>query len=332
VAKGFGMTEVALEGLTKSYGPKMHGQGQVIGPVSLEVRRGELVSLLGPSGCGKTTVLRMIAGFAKPASGRIRLRDEDVTASPPHLRRAALVFQSYALFPHLSVFENIAFGLRRRRMAKAELVPRVARMIAVMRLDGLADRLPQALSGGQQQRVALARALVIEPAVILLDEPFSSLDTKLRETTRMELRRLQQELGFTAILVTHDQGEALSISDRIAVMDKGLLVQIGSAQDIYYRPVSPFVAEFVGRSNRVPGGILRPESIRILPADAPEGQLATVSSCAFLGAASELTVRLHDGLMLTLAADGQAPLRHAPGAQIRVAWPQDAVITFGGPS
>ncbi|MFI5012703.1 MAG: ABC transporter ATP-binding protein [Hyphomicrobiales bacterium] len=321
------MTEVALEGLTKTYGPN-----QVIGPVSLEVRRGELLSLLGPSGCGKTTVLRMIAGFVTPTSGSIRLRDEEVTASPPHRRRAALVFQNYALFPHLSVFENIAFGLRRRRLAKAEIAARVARMIAMMRLEGLADRLPPALSGGQQQRVALARALVIEPAVILLDEPFSSLDTKLREATRMELRRLQQELGFTAILVTHDQGEALSISDRIAVMDAGRLVQIGSAQDIYYRPASPFVAEFVGRANHVPGGILRPESIRILPADAPEGQTATISACAFLGAASELTVRTADGLVLTIAADGQAPLRHPPGTQIKIAWPRDAVISFGGPS
>jgi putative spermidine/putrescine transport system ATP-binding protein len=327
VAQGSGMSELALSGLVKAF-----GTGQRIGPVSLEVRRGELVSLLGPSGCGKTTVLRMIAGFVAPTQGNVTLRDEDVTRRPPHLRPAALVFQNYALFPHLSVFENIAFGLRRRRLAKAEITERVGRMIATMRLDGLAERRPKALSGGQQQRVALARALVIEPAVILLDEPFSSLDSKLRESTRAELRHLQRQIGFTAVLVTHDQGEALSISDRIAVMEQGQIVQLGTAQDIYYRPASRFVAEFIGRSNPVPGGVLRPESIRILPAEAEEGHLATVCSCVFLGAASELVIRTEDGLTLTVAADGQAPLRHAPGSRLKVTWPQDAVIAFGGSS
>lgn len=318
------MNEVELEGLTKSYGP-----AQTIGPVSLGVQSGELLSLLGPSGCGKTTVLRMIAGFVTPSGGTIRLRGIDVTRVPPHRRQAALVFQNYALFPHLTVFDNVAFGLRRRGAPKAEIARRVDRLIGMMRLEGLADRLPAKLSGGQQQRVALARALAIEPAVILLDEPFSSLDTKLRESTRFELRALQQEVGFTAILVTHDQGEAMSISDRIAVMRDGRVEQVGSAQEIYYHPASPFIAEFVGRTNRVEGGLVRPEAIRIVDDATPGAMAATIDACAFLGGSSELVVRTESGLSLTIAADGQAPLRHPPGSQIRITWPQDAVIKFG---
>ncbi len=316
------MSEVELQDLAKSFAP-----GTTIGPVSIAVERGELLSLVGPSGCGKTTILRMIAGFVAPTTGTIRLRGADITQAPPHRRQAALVFQNYALFPHLTVFDNVAFGLRRRGVDRAEITRRVERLIAMMRLDGLAFRLPKALSGGQQQRVALARALAIEPAVILLHEPFSSLDAKLRESTRFELRTLQQELGFTAILVTHDQAEALSISDRLAIMRDGKLEQLGTAEDVYYRPATPFVAGFVGHANQVGAGIVRPESIRIV--DAADAMLAIVESCAFHGSSSELLVRTESGLSLTVAADGRAPLRHPPGSSIRIAWPQDAVITFG---
>jgi putative spermidine/putrescine transport system ATP-binding protein len=318
------MSEVVLDALTKTY-----AGGQTIGPVSLSVAKGEMLALLGPSGCGKTTVLRMIAGFVVPSGGAIRLRDADVTRAPAHRRDAALVFQNFALFPHLNVFDNLAFGLRRRNVARADIARRVDRLIAMMRLDGLAERRPSALSGGQQQRVALARALAIEPAVILLDEPFSSLDTQLRESTRFELRALQQEIGFTAILVTHDQGEALSISDRIAIMHAGRLEQVGTSQDVYYRPATPFVAGFVGNANRIAGGILRPESIAIVEDPARDAVAATVIGTAFLGASSEISARLSDGTELTLIADGRAPTRYPAGSAIRLTWAPDAIISFG---
>jgi putative spermidine/putrescine transport system ATP-binding protein len=319
------MNDVELDALAVRY-----PGGSLIGPVTLAVARGEMLSLLGPSGCGKTTVLRMLAGFVKPTAGSIRLRGEDVTRTPPHRRGAALVFQNFALFPHLSVADNIAFGLRRRGVAKDEIARRVARLIAQMRLDGLAERPPAMLSGGQQQRVAIARALAIEPALVLLDEPFSSLDAKLRESTRFELRALQQEIGFTAILVTHDQGEALSISDRVAVMNAGRLEQLGTPQEVYNRPATAFVANFVGRANPVPGGIVRPEAIRIVTANTPGALAGTVTAAAFLGERSEIVLRGPDGETLTVAADGAAPLRHPPGSPIWVTWPPEAVVSFGG--
>lgn len=318
------MNEVEIAGLTKVFDPR-----QTIGPVTLDVRRGELLSLLGPSGCGKTTVLRMIAGFVTPTAGAIHLRGLDITHRPAHRRDVALVFQNFALFPHLDVFENVAFGLRRRGEAAQAVRTQVDQLVAIMKLEGLERRLPKALSGGQQQRVALARALAIKPTVILLDEPFSSLDTKLRESTRFELRALQRELGFTAILVTHDQGEALSISDHIAVMRNGRVEQFGTAQDIYYQPATPFIAEFVGRSNHVAGGIIRPESIRITAPGTPGSHLATVEAAAFLGSSCELVIRTQEGVSLTLIADGQASHRHPPGSAIRVAWPEEAIIKFG---
>jgi putative spermidine/putrescine transport system ATP-binding protein len=318
------VSDVALEGVAKSYGP-----GQTIGPVSFSVDRSELVSLLGPSGCGKTTILRILAGLVKPTAGTVRLRGVDVTSMPAHRRNAALVFQNYALFPHLSVFANIAFGLRRRRVARTEIAARVARLIGMMRLEGLAERLPSALSGGQQQRVALARALAIEPAVILLDEPFSSLDARLRESTRFELRALQQELGFTAILVTHDQAEALALSDRVVVMRAGRVEQIGTAREIHERPATVFVAEFVGRANRVQGGVLLPEAIRLVDPAEPGAHAATVEAAAFLGASSELVVRTAGGAVLKVLADGEAPQRHPPGSVVGVLWDEASVIGIG---
>ncbi len=319
------MSEVELDGLATQYAGAEPGAGTV-GPVSLSVQRGELLALLGPSGCGKTTVLRMLAGFVAPTAGTIRLRGRDVTRVRPHRRGVALVFQSFALFPHLSVFDNIAFGLRRHGAGWAEIRLKVARLIEQMRLDGLAERMPAALSGGQQQRVAIARALAIEPAVVLLDEPFSSLDAKLRESTRQELRGLQQALGFTAILVTHDQSEALSIADRVAIMRAGRLEQVGTPTEVYQRPATRFVAGFVGRANTVPGGIVRPEAIRVV---AVGGVACRVVEAAFLGASSELLVEAADGIRLTLVADGMAPARHPVGSTIHVTWPQDAVVSFG---
>ncbi|MGH7072311.1 MAG: ABC transporter ATP-binding protein [Acetobacteraceae bacterium] len=318
------MSEVQVEEIAKSF-----GSGSRIGPVSFSVRKSELLSLLGPSGCGKTTILRIIAGFIEPTAGTVRLQGADVTKTPPHRRNAALVFQNYALFPHLSVFENIAFGLRRRRIGRAEIAAKVDRLITMMRLNGLALRTPGGLSGGQQQRVALARALAIEPAVILLDEPFSSLDARLRETTRLELRAIQQELGFTAILVTHDQAEALSISDRLVVMRAGRIEQIGSAREIYEHPATAFVGDFVGRANRVPGGLLRPEAIHIVPVTDQGALPATVKAASYLGAASELLVLTTDGRDLIVLADGLAPSRYPPGSAIGLAWDKDSLIRTG---
>jgi putative spermidine/putrescine transport system ATP-binding protein len=200
---------------------KRYGATRAVAGVDLAVAPGELVALLGPSGCGKTTTLRMVAGFVEPTAGRILMGGADITRMPPHKRNAGMVFQSYALFPHLSVADNIAFGLRRRGVPRAEIAERVAKMVSLLQLNGLEQRLPKQLSGGQQQRVAVGRALVINPAVLLLDEPFSNLDALLRDSTRIEMRRLQKTLGLTTLFVTHDQAEAMAISDRIAVMHKG---------------------------------------------------------------------------------------------------------------
>jgi ABC-type Fe3+/spermidine/putrescine transport system ATPase subunit len=242
--------EIRLEALCKHYGATV-----AVHEVSLSIEKGELVALLGPSGCGKTTTLRMIAGFVEPTSGRIHVQGRDITRLPPYRRDTGMVFQNYALFPHLTVAENIAFGLARRGLERGLIRTRVGEMVSMMRLQGLEDRLPQRLSGGQQQRVAVARALVINPTVLLLDEPFSNLDAKLRESTRVELRRIQHSLGLTSIFVTHDQQEAMAIADRIAVMDGGRVVQVGRAADIYERPASRFVAEFIGQASFLSGRI-----------------------------------------------------------------------------
>jgi spermidine/putrescine ABC transporter ATP-binding subunit len=228
---------------------KRYGDVTAVSGVSLEVAAGDFVALLGPSGCGKTTVLRSIAGIVEPDEGEILLNGESLVGRPIHSRGAALVFQNYALFPHLSVFENVAFGLRMRRVARNELQRRVDEALNLVRLDALAKRLPGELSGGQQQRVALARALVIRPSLLLLDEPLSNLDARLREEMRGEVRRLQRELGVTAVLVTHDIEEAFSVADRIAVMHEGRIVQTGTPSEIYAAPTSRLVAEFVGHAN-----------------------------------------------------------------------------------
>ncbi|MQL50736.1 polyamine ABC transporter ATP-binding protein [Desulfofundulus thermobenzoicus] len=241
---------VQLVNVTKSF-----GEGLAVDNVSLDIRPGEFLTLLGPSGCGKTTTLRMIAGFEQPTGGDILLDGESVLGKPPYARNVNTVFQSYALFPHMTVFENIAFGLKMKGQKKETIVPRVNKAIELVDLSGKERAYPQELSGGQQQRVALARALVMEPRVLLLDEPLSALDLKLRKQMQLELKHLQRQLGITFVYVTHDQEEALTMSDRIAVMNAGVIEQIGTPREIYERPVSVFVATFIGDSNILEGTI-----------------------------------------------------------------------------
>ncbi|MBL8590358.1 MAG: ABC transporter ATP-binding protein, partial [Methylobacteriaceae bacterium] len=236
---------LSLRGLTKRF-----GDVRAVDRLDLDVVKGELVAFLGPSGCGKTTSLRMIAGLSPASEGSIHVDGRDLTGVPAHRRDMGVVFQSYALFPHLTVARNVAFGLEMRGVERAEIGRRVEEAIALVRLTGLGDRKPAQMSGGQQQRVALARALVIRPSILLLDEPLSNLDAKLRDEMRAEIRDIQQRLGITAIFVTHDQVEALTMCDRVAVMNAGKLEQLGSPQDLYERPASAFVAAFVGRTNR----------------------------------------------------------------------------------
>ena len=244
------MSALTFDGLGKRY-----GDVDVVSDVSLKIAEGEFVSLLGPSGCGKTTMLRMVAGLIEPSRGRVLIGEEDVTALPPNKRGLGLVFQSYALFPHLTVFENVAFGLRRRKITGAELNRRVKEALARVRLDAFSERYPRQLSGGQQQRVAIARALAPRPRVLLLDEPLSNLDAQLRDEMQIELKRLQRGLGVTTLFVTHDQGEALSMSDRVCVVAKGVVQQFASPEDIYHRPATGFVAGFIGKPNRLSGTV-----------------------------------------------------------------------------
>jgi len=240
---------LAIQNIVKKF-----AEHTALAGVSLEIRAGEFFTLLGPSGCGKTTLLRIIAGLEVPTEGRILLLGQDLAGLPAHQRPVNTVFQSYALFPHLSVWENIAFGLKSRRMPKAEVERRVRYGLEILQLEKFAQRLPHQLSGGQKQRVALARALVNEPQVLLLDEPMSALDAKLRTEVQVQLRRLQQQLGLTFILVTHDQDEAMAVSDRIALMRMGRLEQVGTPEEVYERPRTRFAAEFLGAANLIQGG------------------------------------------------------------------------------
>ena len=241
---------LVLENVSKFF-PQRDGEGEVraVDQVSLTIHEGEFVTLLGPSGCGKTTTLRLISGFEMLTSGRILLDDKDISNRPPNKRDMAMVFQSYALFPHMSVYKNIAYGLRIKRVPGKEIRERVERVLDLMGLRGLGERRPNELSGGQQQRVALARSLVVEPRVLLFDEPLSNLDAKLRVQMRSEIRNIQRRLNITSVYVTHDQVEAMALSDRIVVMNQGKIEQIGSPEEIYRRPTSRFVADFIGRAN-----------------------------------------------------------------------------------
>ncbi|NLL37628.1 MAG: ABC transporter ATP-binding protein [Fretibacterium sp.] len=240
---------VRLENIVKIFQDPQSGQKvTAVDNVSFELLPGELVTLLGPSGCGKTTVLRMLSGFEQPSSGRILIGGTDVTQVPANKRDTAMVFQSYGLFPHMNVFDNVAYGLKLRKLPHAEVEEKVLRFLDMVGLKDLAKRPPSRLSGGQQQRVALARSLIVEPSVLLLDEPLSNLDALLREQMRVEIRRLQKSLGITAMYVTHDRVEAMSLSDRIIVMQSGRIIQIGTPSEIYRNPVNPFVAGFVGKA------------------------------------------------------------------------------------
>ena len=247
---------LTLENISKVFPPRGAGsEVTAVHNVSLDIEKGELVTLLGPSGCGKTTTLRIIAGFEFPTFGKIILDGQEINALPPHKREMSMVFQSYAIFPHLTVFENIAYGLNVQRLSKSVIKERVNKVLELVHLEGYGDRAPTQLSGGQQQRVALARALIMEPKVLLMDEPLSNLDAKLREEMRTEIRRIQKEMNITSVYVTHDQIEAMTLSDRIVVMNQGIIEQIGTPVEIYRFPINRFVADFIGRANFVPGEV-----------------------------------------------------------------------------
>jgi spermidine/putrescine transport system ATP-binding protein len=283
---------IELTGVVKEF----HSGGEVITAVrrlDLAIRQGEFFSMLGPSGCGKTTTMRIIAGFEEPTQGSVRLQGRDVTWDPPNKRDVNMVFQSYALFPHMSVFENVAFGLRRKGVHKDEITRRVGEMLEIVDLTGREQRRPRELSGGQQQRVALARALVNGPKALLLDEPLGALDLKLRQAMQVELKRIQREVGITFVYVTHDQGEALTMSDRIAVMDDGLIEHLGTPRDIYERPANRFVAGFIGTSNLLTGEVSRITDGNAVVVVSPDEQVIVPTGGRALTQSSqiEITVR-----------------------------------------
>jgi putative spermidine/putrescine transport system ATP-binding protein len=348
------MARVEIENLSKRY-----GENFVVKDLSIGIPQGEFLVLLGPSGCGKTTTLRMIAGFVEPSSGRITLGGRDVTTLPPWKRNTGLVFQSYALFPHLTVEENVAFGLEMRKMPAGETRAHVAEALRLVRLEGYGERLPRQLSGGQQQRVALARALAFRPDVLLLDEPLSNLDAKLREEVRVEIRELQQKLGLTTVMVTHDQDEALSMADRLVVMAHGEVRQIGTQRDLYERPAGRFVAGFVGRSNfldgkAVPDGAfisagglriacaspspgkgtfaLRPEAVSVgsEAAHLDNSFEGVVEYISYLGSVLDVRVRLspQDRIIVQIA-NRSGEVLPKMGETLRVGWPATVGQIFG---
>jgi spermidine/putrescine transport system ATP-binding protein len=346
--------EIRLVDLEKRFGGILAVDG-----VSLDVRPGEFFSLLGPSGCGKTTTLRMIGGFELPTAGRIFLRERDITNEPPDKRPVNMVFQHYALFPHLDVGENVGFGLRRRKVERREIERRVSEALELVRLDGYERRRPTQLSGGQQQRVALARALVNRPNVLLLDEPLGALDLKLRRQLQIELKRIQSEVGITFVYVTHDQEEALTMSDRIAVMHAGRIEQLGTPEELYERPATRFVADFIGSTNLLRGVVnpdgsirlssgeiaqaahdgltsgteveisLRPESIELVPVEAVGAIRGEVEQAAYLGTNLTYQVRTAGGLVLSVLTS-KAGVRLPVGSEVAVTWPSSEALVLGG--
>ncbi|MBF9232311.1 ABC transporter ATP-binding protein [Microvirga alba] len=347
-----------LDGLTKRYGDSV-----AVAALDLAVPKGELVALLGPSGCGKTTTLRMVAGLITPSDGRIIVGGSDITTTPTYKRDMGLVFQSYALFPHMTVAKNVAFGLEMRSVPKHEIEKRVKEALAMVRLEALSERKPRELSGGQQQRVALARALVIRPSILLLDEPLSNLDAKLRDEMRTEIRDIQQSLGITAVFVTHDQVEALSMCDKVVVMKGGKLEQIGSPIDVYEAPATPFVASFVGRTNRLegsangdgtviigtavlrvpgrPGGkveiLVRPHRIKLVDANAsPEGSAerfnrlaGTLTRVTFVGDLLQYHVDVAGTEVIVEAASDHGRGFWKAGAPVALSWRVEDTMVFG---
>jgi putative spermidine/putrescine transport system ATP-binding protein len=299
-----------LETLGKDFGAHRAVDG-----LTLAVEKGEFVSLLGPSGCGKTTTLQMIAGFVEPSGGAIRLDGSDLLAVKPARRGLGIVFQSYALFPHMTVAENVSFGLEMQGVARGERDKRVAETLRLVGLGDFAARFPRQLSGGQQQRVALARALVIRPLILLLDEPLSNLDAKLREEMQIELRQIQRTVGTTTILVTHDQSEAMALSDRIVVMNKGRAEQIGPPHEVYERPATPFVAHFLGRTNLLGGANVRPERISF----AASGRAGTVRTRIFQGNHWLYQIETASGLV-TVIRQNTGEAMPDEGAAVHLAW------------
>ena len=332
-----------------------YGKNRILNHFNLDVEEGQLVSLLGPSGCGKTTTLRLVAGFIEATAGQFLLNGRDYTKVPVHKRNFGYVFQSYALFPHLSIYDNVAFGLKMRKTPAAEAETRVRQALSSVALEGFESRLPGELSGGQRQRVALARALVINPALLLLDEPLSNLDAKLRVQMRVEILRLQKELGITTLYVTHDQEECFSISDRVAIMNGGVIEQLDSPVGIYNHPATAFVARFVGFENfvaltwsdgayRSAEGVAfrtehmgqaevqcacRPDDIRLLSAD--EGLTGryvdgTVGVCTFLGKQLQYLVKTRCGSFLVNTEVGD---HRTPGERVRLMFPEDKCVCLG---
>jgi putative spermidine/putrescine transport system ATP-binding protein len=349
------MATVELRNVTKSY-----HSSTVVSVDSLRIEDGEFVALLGPSGCGKTTTLRMIAGFTEPSTGEILVDGHSMRGMPPHRRNIGVVFQSYALFPHLSVFDNVAFGLRMRNMQKAEIAPRVERILDLVRLSGFEQRYPKQLSGGQQQRVAIARALVIEPSVLLLDEPLSNLDANLRNQMRFEIREIQKRSGITTVFVTHDQEEAMAAADRLVVMSQGRIAQVGTAREIYKTPHDRFVATFIGQANLLGGRVLgieggvarfqldrgdvvtaqarddiavgqnallaiRPENLKVVPAggEASGGLKATVVQATYLGASLHVSLRSGE---VSLSATLPSHFQLESGQNVILKWDQNSGI------
>jgi putative spermidine/putrescine transport system ATP-binding protein len=309
------------------------GRVLAVDRVTLDIAAGEFFSLLGPSGCGKTTSLRMIAGFERPDAGRVHVAGRDITDLPVHRRDMGMVFQSYALFPHRTVAENVAFGLRMREVPRPEIERRVKAALAQVALTGMEERKPGQLSGGQQQRVALARALVVEPPVLLCDEPLGALDRKLRQQMQFELKELQKRLGVTLVFVTHDQEEALAMSDRIAVMNHGRVEQVGAPTEIYERPRTRFVADFIGEINILEEAgracALRPEKIRIVADGARVS--GVVETANYLGGSTLLRVGAADGrsLLVRETHAGERPSRK-PGDVVGLMWnDQDTVLLEG---
>jgi spermidine/putrescine ABC transporter ATP-binding subunit len=353
---------VELENIHKHF-----GDVRAVDGVSLRIEKGEMISLLGPSGCGKTTLLRVLSGFLKASEGSVTMDGIDVTGLPPDKRPTSLVFQSYALFPHMNVFDNVAFGLRIKKLPIAKIREKVADMLALVGLSGMENRAIRQLSGGQQQRVALARALVMEPAVLLLDEPLSNLDAKLRVETRVQIRKIQQRVGITSVFVTHDQEEALTISDRIAVMNKGKIIQCGTPEEIYYRPNSNFTADFIGKSNfltgvyetskegegvfvlkdgtrlnvqgsAAPSGstrmMVRPEKTALVKSKAEtKGKCTlpgTVEYVTFLGEVVyyHLTLETGESMMVPVYGNEIKESSSAEGKQFSIVWESDAALVF----
>ena len=350
------MAQLEIDRVSKHYGDVI-----AVRDLTLDVADGEFVVLLGPSGCGKTTTLRIVAGFAVPTSGVVRLGDRDVTRLPPWKRNAGLVFQSYALFPHLSVARNVAFGLEMRKIEASQMQRRVADALRLVRLEHLSERLPRQLSGGQQQRVALARALAFYPDVLLLDEPLSNLDAKLRAEVRVEIRELQRRLGLTTVMVTHDQEEALTMADRLVVMNDGTVRQVGTQKELYERPSDRFVAGFVGRSTFIEGEIeapgrfrsvgglviackeaaagpatlaLRPERIVFTPerlASMDNSLPGVVEFVSYLGATIDIHVRISPNeRVIVQVSNRESGLVPTVGGRVFVAWPAEGSIVFAG--